>query len=243
MTQPRLRVFAGPNGSGKSTLNSVIKTELLGMYINADEIEKEIRSHHFLTLNLFSITTTNQEIFDFFSSHPLIEKAKAFENVHTIKFIDDKLFFADIEINSYIASICADFIRHKLLEYKVSFTFETVMSSTDKVDFLEKAKLAGYRVYLYFIATEDPIINISRVENRVKKGGHSVPKDKIVSRYYRSLEQLRPALQYTNRAYVFDNSKDQKVWLAEITEGKEVEFKTDLMPFWIKKYLLKNIDL
>jgi predicted ABC-type ATPase len=39
---PRLRMFAGPNGSGKSTIKSVIRPELLGIYINPDEIEKEI---------------------------------------------------------------------------------------------------------------------------------------------------------------------------------------------------------
>lgn len=36
---PRLRMFAGPNGSGKSTIKSVLKPEMLGIYINPDEIE------------------------------------------------------------------------------------------------------------------------------------------------------------------------------------------------------------
>ena len=39
---PRLRIFAGPNGSGKSTIKEVISEELLGIYINPDEIEKHI---------------------------------------------------------------------------------------------------------------------------------------------------------------------------------------------------------
>ena len=41
---PRLRMFAGPNGSGKSTIKSVIRSELLGVYINPDEIEKDIHN-------------------------------------------------------------------------------------------------------------------------------------------------------------------------------------------------------
>lgn len=40
---PRLRVFAGPNGSGKSTIKEMLQQEWLGVYINADEIEKSIR--------------------------------------------------------------------------------------------------------------------------------------------------------------------------------------------------------
>jgi predicted ABC-type ATPase len=45
------------------------------------------------------------------------------------------------------------------------------MSSPDKVALLEKSRLLGYRTYLYFIATEDPQINIARVKSRVHLGG------------------------------------------------------------------------
>ena len=45
---PRLRMFAGPNGSGKSTIKSVIRQELLGIYINPDEIEAHIKKNDFL---------------------------------------------------------------------------------------------------------------------------------------------------------------------------------------------------
>jgi len=48
----RLRMFAGPNGSGKSTLNSDISKELLGVYINPDEIEKEIKKFDFLDMTI-----------------------------------------------------------------------------------------------------------------------------------------------------------------------------------------------
>ena len=47
---PRLRMFAGPNGSGKSTLKSVLPRELLGVYLNPDEIESQIRQQGFLPL-------------------------------------------------------------------------------------------------------------------------------------------------------------------------------------------------
>ncbi len=45
---PRLRMFAGPNGSGKSTFKTMIRRELLGIYINPDEIEKDICNRGFL---------------------------------------------------------------------------------------------------------------------------------------------------------------------------------------------------
>ncbi len=98
----------------------------------------------------------------------------------------------------------------------------------DKIAMLEKSQQSGYRNYLYFVATDDPLINISRVKHRVKSGGHDVPTEKITTRYYRSLDLLWAAIKRTNRAYIFDNSGSNLLWLAEITEANSL--KSRLMP-------------
>ena len=236
---PRLRIFAGPNGSGKSTIKEVINEELLGIYVNPDEIEKEIKAFDFLDLSHFSISTIEDEILDFFSNSVLLQKADLLDEAYELKFNDDKLIFTNIvEINSYFASVCADFIRKKLIEKRVSFTFETVMSSTDKIELLKLAKKLGYKTYLYFVSTSDPLINISRVRNRVKQGGHDVPQDKIVSRYYRSLSNLKEAVKHTDRAYIFDNSSQKRTWICEITNATKVEIKQDNIPKWFENSFL-----
>ncbi len=232
---PRLRMFAGPNGSGKSTIKSVIGAQLLGIYINPDEIEQKIKQFDLLDLSAFGVQTTAEEILPYFETSALLEKADLLDEADQLMFSDNKLDFHAVEVNSYFASVAADFLRQKLLETSQSFTFETVMSSADKVDFLQKAQRAGYRTYLYYVATDDPIINISRVRHRVKLGGHPVPEDKIASRYERSLNLLIDAIRHTNRAYIFDNSQHQHIWLAEITDGKMLELKTGLLPAWFKK--------
>ena len=96
-----------------------------------------------------------------------------------------------------------------------------VISSPHKVALLEKAQRVGYRTDLYYIATDDPAINVSRVKARVNLGGHDVPEDKIVSPYARSLDLLMAAVKHTNRAYLFDNSRQgrERMWVAEITDG------------------------
>ena len=114
-----------------------------------------------------------------------------------LRFANGRLSFAGVGVNSYFASVLVDFLRQKLLERKVSITFETVMSHRSKVELLAQAQPAGYRTYLYFIATDDPEINISRVRNRVKMGGHAVPEDRIAARYHRSLELLMEAIRLT----------------------------------------------
>lgn len=232
---PRLRMFAGPNGSGKSTIKSVIRPELLGVYINPDDIEDDLRAQGYLDLGAFGISTTHEEASAFFRSSELLKKADLLAVAESLALEAGTLSFHPFEVNSYLASVIADFLRYKLLQSDTSFTFETVMSSADKVTFLKKAQQRGFRTYLYYVATEDPIINISRVRNRVRLGGHPVPEDKIVSRYGRSLSLLADAIRHTNRAYIFDNSRRQHIWLAEVTDGKVLEMKSDSMPVWFKR--------
>ena len=230
----RMRMFAGPNGSGKSTIKSVLRPELLGVYINPDEIEKEIRERDFLDMKSFGVDTTKAEILDFFNASVLLARANLLDDAAYLRFSDDKLSFFEVMVNSYFASVAADFIRHKLLERGISFTFETVMSSEDKLKFLQKAQRRGFRTYLYYVATDDPIINISRVRNRVRLGGHPVPADKVIARYGRSLGLLLEAIRHTNRAYIFDNSGPSQIWLAEVTDGNTLTMKTDRIPAWFK---------
>ncbi len=232
---PRIRMFAGPNGSGKSTIKSMIDRELIGIYINPDEMELEMRDRGFLDLAYYQVQTTREEILEFFSQAQLLKQADLMDEVDYLRFGDEKLIFHDVEVNSYFASVAADFIRMKLLELRKSFSFETVMSHPSKVELLDIARQLGYRTYLYFIATEDPMINISRVQFRVEHGGHSVPKEKMIERYKRSIELLMPAIHSSNRAYIFDNSREQPIWIAEITDGKALETKTDELPYWFKR--------
>jgi len=238
---PRLRMFAGPNGSGKSTLKSVIDNHLIGLYINPDELEKEIAQYDFLDFDAYDIHVEKEEVLRFFDQSNLLAKADLLEEAECLKFNDNKLSFFEVSINAYFASVCADFIRRKLLEKRASFTFETVMSAPDKVELLKTAKQLGYRTYLYYIATNDPEINIARVQQRVQKGGHDVPKDKIVSRYTRSLKNLSKAIEHSDRAYLFDNSGDAAVWMCEITNGKTIEYKQEVIPYWLDEYVVEAL--
>lgn len=227
-------MFAGPNGSGKSTIKSVIGPELLGIYINPDEIEKGIRDVGFLDLKEYGVSDTGQALSDFFEQSTLLEKAGLVTESRQVRLNDDVLDFSRIAVNSYYASVISDFLRHKLLDSGKTFTFETVMSSPDKVALLRTAQQKGFRTYLYFVATDDPLINISRVQSRVRLGGHPVPEDKIVSRYARSLDLLLDAIRYSDRAYIFDNSSHESTWLAEVTNGEDLELRTEQIPAWFK---------
>jgi hypothetical protein len=85
---PRLRMFAGPNGSGKSTFKSIIRRELLGIYINPDDIEKDMRDYGFVDLAAYSVSTNKEEILSFFKHSSLLERTECIEDAHFLRFIE-----------------------------------------------------------------------------------------------------------------------------------------------------------
>lgn len=238
---PRLRMFAGPNGAGKSTMKTMVSPKLLDLYINPDELEKDARAQGCFDSAPFAITAGSEEISAFFRAHPLMRKSGLLPEVEKLRFCENKIECEDVVINSYFAAVWADFVRRKLLEKGASFSFETVMSSPDKVQLLERARELRYHTYLYYVATADPEINVSRVRLRVAQGGHDVPADKIEQRYYRSLDLLFAVIRHSNRAYIFDNSRSDLRWLAEFAANEKWEAKVNHLPQWFKVAVLDKI--
>lgn len=239
---PRLRMFAGPNGSGKSTIKSLLAPNLLGVYVNPDDIQKQIESTGSLDFAEFGFPCDINELRKHFQNSPLAARAGLNLQLEQLRLNVQSLVIPAALSNSYLASILADFIRQQLLNRKISFTFETVMSSPDKIELLAKAKVQGFRTYLYYIATDNPAINVWRVKRRVELGGHDVPTDKIISRFHRSLALLPDAIRNSDRAYLFDNSGTEQFWIAEITSGNEVRIQSDQLPDWFKKSVWDNLQ-
>lgn len=236
-------MFAGPNGSGKSTIKDAIEPNLIGIYVNPDEVEAQVKEKGFLDFSQFEIEPAEDELLRFFEASTLLKKAALLASTTQLRIKDNKLSFSGISMNSYFASVVCDFIRSKLIQIEKSFSIETVMSSPDKIELLKNAQKLGYRTYLYYVATEDPEINISRVQNRIENGGHAVPEDKIVTRYGRSLALLVDAIQYSNRAYIFDNSGTSYNRLAEITDGNTMEIFVADFPDWFKYAVWEKLAL
>ena len=99
-------------------------------------------------------------------------------------------------------------IREDCIKNKQSLLFEIVLSTDEKVKFIQKAINAGFFVRLFFIATTEPSINAQRIALRVGRGGHAVPIDKIISRYSKSIVNCTQIINLVDRAYIYDNSID-----------------------------------
>ncbi|HTJ46413.1 MAG TPA: zeta toxin family protein [Kofleriaceae bacterium] len=124
--------------------------------------------------------------------------------------------------------------REELLAARAGIAFETVFSAQDKVDFLIRAKAAGYFVRVFFVSTSDATINAKRVAARVLKGGHTVPIEKIVTRYERSMANLAPAIELADRVYIYDNSiEDVEARLCARTHEGMLRKVYGVLPEWI----------
>ncbi|MCX6153061.1 MAG: zeta toxin family protein [Candidatus Kapabacteria bacterium] len=116
-------------------------------------------------------------------------------------------------------------LREKCLSDKVNFIFETVLSAEDKLDFLKKAKDEGYFIRLFFVGTNHPSINASRITRRVMQGGHDVPISKIISRYSKSIANCAIVSKMIDRLYVYDNSVEfvEPLLLFRTMDGKLIK--------------------
>ena len=138
------------------------------------------------------------------------------------------------------AKYCEEW-REKCLSETRSLIFETVFSSEGKVEFVRRTIEAGYFVRIFFISTETPTINASRIAQRVIKGGHDVPITKIISRYVKSIANCAEIAGEVDRLYVYDNSIDGKEArpLFRLKEGQIGKIYTETIPQWANDILPK----
>ena len=236
---PRLRLLAGPNGSGKSTLAAQLSSDYavnLYRFLNADLLFAEVVQSHRTACPL---SIDNAELVQFVarSTYPR-EYKRPFESGEIYIDGEDYLHLSANGINSYSVAIVADFFKEQYLKHRISFSFETVFSHPAKIDVLRRAQAAGFKTYMYFVATENPVINVNRIKERVALGGHDVPEEKTRSRYLRCMEQVRYALPYLNRAYFFDNSTEQSIYLAEYESEVGFSLHSELLPSWFRRFVL-----
>lgn len=138
------------------------------------------------------------------------------------------------------ANYCNEW-RERCLASRKSHIFETVMSAPDKVDYILRAKQAGFFIRLFFVSTESPTINAKRVANRVLNGGHDVPIPKIISRYDKSIANCKILSEIVDRLYVYDNSIEdaEARLLFRLASGTLAKRYIENLPDWALPILPK----
>ena len=128
------------------------------------------------------------------------------EDLDSVKIQAGRLFFQEI---------------HRLIEAGTDFAVEVTLSGKGFDRIISRLKHAGYSIAIVFIFLKSAETCVARVRNRVKAGGHHVPTDDIVRRFYRSKHNF----WYTYRNLVdrwslFYNSAE---YFQEVASGERNE--------------------
>jgi predicted ABC-type ATPase len=175
---------------------------------------------------------------------------KALASIGTIdpsaEFVNADLYEAahlhhiqDPQARSIAARDWADARRSALLQQKQSFVSETVFSHESKIALIDAAQAQGFQVLLFVVGLDDPTRLLARVAQRVAEGGHNVPADRILSRYPRTLANLKPAVRKANAAFLYDSNEDfhPSHELVAVCVGDVVQPQIVALPQWAKTVL------
>jgi predicted ABC-type ATPase len=244
----RLRVFAGPNGSGKSTLYKYL-TQINAFnsyyHINPDLVAKDLTVS--LNLDNWPIDFSFNELISYLKLSPFQILVNNNNISDLLNFNGRRISLKDPSFNdSYLAAAISDFLRYKMIQSNSSFSFESVFSHASKIKEIEIAKEANFKIYFYFITTSDPLVNSQRIKNRVETGGHDVPNEKIIERYYRTMNNLYTAFKLSDRAYLFDNTSEKSNntfnFFAEKNGNSIYLSNLNIIPQWFDEFILKRLN-
>jgi predicted ABC-type ATPase len=88
----------------------------------------------------------------------------------------------------------------------LDFAFETTLGANTIPRLLMKAAEAGIEIYVWYVGLESAELHITRVKNRVARGGHDISEADIRKRYERSRLNLIELLPVLRGLRMFDNS-------------------------------------
>lgn len=78
----------------------------------------------------------------------------------------------------------------ELLSRNETFAIETTLATRSYVGLVNKAHKLGYKACLIYIWLSTPKQALARVAERVAEGGHGIPDDVIVRRYFAGIRNL-----------------------------------------------------
>ena len=107
------------------------------------------------------------------------------------------------------------------------FAFETTLSGRTYVKLIKNLQEKGWEVNLIYLYLPSVKVSIERVSERVKHGGHNIPKEAILRRYPRSLKNLielySPLCDTT--VCIENAGKSQKIIFTQELNNKTIQDK------------------
>lgn len=116
----------------------------------------------------------------------------------------------------------------ELANNNIDFAFETTLSTKSYLHLLNEFKKSGHSIILIFFWLNGYELAITRVRQRVKQGGHSIPEEVIIRRYKRGLENLPEFILLSDHWEVWNNSLGSSEVIATGEFGENKIFNSDI---------------
>jgi len=98
---------------------------------------------------------------------------------------------------------------HRLANLRVDFAFETTLSGLGYLKHLQRWKTEGYSIQIIFLQLVSTRLALRRIAERVKEGGHNVPRADVIRRFARGWQNFQTVYRPLADAWaVYDNSGD-----------------------------------
>jgi predicted ABC-type ATPase len=152
--------------------------------VQAKPIQRVLTNVTFLNPDSVARTLLRSQGFDGFGDAP--------PHVQQVAFLDAA---------NIVEAVVSDYVRRC-----VPIGVETVLSTTKYKPLVESVLAAGGFFGLIYVALKSPDIALTRIQQRIREGGHSVPEDKLRSRWTRSLANFPWFASQASQFFVFDNS-------------------------------------
>ncbi len=144
---------------------------------------------------------------------------------HCLNFVNADLIASGLSpFSPEVAAIKAGKVMleqiHTYSRRGVDFAFETTLAGKSYVKLLKDLKNKSYKIHVYFLWVSNVKLAINRIAERVKIGGHDVPKETVRRRFSRGLHNLfNLYMPLLDSWIIFDNSMDTPCVIAKEEDG------------------------
>ncbi|MDD5362716.1 MAG: zeta toxin family protein [Ignavibacteria bacterium] len=113
---------------------------------------------------------------------------------------------------------------NNLLAAGLDFAVETTLTTLSYTSLFKECVKSGYKIILIFFWLNNSRLAIKRISERVKNGGHHVPDEIVIRRYFKGINNLFDIfIPLSDIWYIYDNSDINPVLVA--SGGKEISTK------------------
>lgn len=125
-------------------------------------------------------------------------------------------------------------LARSCIQNQWDFSIETTLSGGNAIRLMRDANVKGFEISMFYVGLGDLHLNIERVANRVKNGGHHIPTEDIIRRHQTSIQNLLSHLHLIDHLIVVDNSTPNGEIALTISNGSIIHHVNSLPP-WIER--------